>query len=941
MPQYRLESPEGKIVNIEYEGELTDDIVSSVFNDPSVKDRGLTRNEFYNKWENDKQKSFSTKAFEFGQGAWEGVKGLADTLWEGIKESPELISKKGLKSAREGGVYGTIETGKMMADIWGEAVDLTVSEEEEKEREYLRYLRTRDFEREKQYLLESGEVNPELFNLSNVVLDATNVTGAGLVKAGATSVAKGIARQAAKKIPISAAAGIAKGTSKIGEFTEWVASRPRTMTQAAVRKMTAGMDAKKAKAIQERANIAYNTVAFGGGSLAGMSMLGPVGSIPYIPGLLKGLGTAEVASRVLPAVNIGLELGAEALEVLSKPSTHKRFLDKIASDTNAFKSMPWARQLPRLAHKYGGTKLAEKSFDMMVDGLSIGSIQAALAFAAGADAKEAGQAFGGGALIGGGASLTNKVRASQQAPEHMFNGDSPTRETLNVIDNFSENVGEKIRRGSFSELPIQAKAVIASMDEFGVKREGMSTEIIPDKLYNEMYSKSGRKQGELAYYDPESNALLINQDKIKKANPNQIIEQLYGKYVESHLRSVLDTDMAMAMDFENFFKDAFGEDVKKRDGSTVKLSKEVIDFRDKYNSTVSDNRKITYSDEILSTLGSRMMAQNLISGKSPKSPLGARLMSNSVGRFLNRIGLLNRNMVKKAGRFPDTLLKNKAISDIYNRHVDLQNQARNMIAFELEKDEKAINFGSLKKNRPNSKLFIDKNKALTRKQVMDSIWKIGERHVNIDEFTGLGREYATRNLDPEIFDVYNKTKNGQMYIDRFRLIQDAMDNNLETFFGYANQVVQHDRDWVKPRHWTPFFWEISNAKRGKSKGGIKVQGYDMQWIGHNVQTLIDSGIINENKNVYMNKIKDKAQEIKSRPKMADEFKQNKIEDEVMCAVFGCPSDKIKNPKLKLLMETPKYKLKNPIRSAFVDDIVALDLGGRGAQLPYYNMYNNE
>jgi hypothetical protein len=936
MPAYRLESPEGKIVDIEYDGDLTEDVYNSIMNDPSVRDRGLTRDEFYNKWNKDKQKKFSTKAVEFAGGVIEGGKGLVDTLWEGVKASPELLSKKGLKTAQMGGIYGTLETGKMVADIWGELVDFTVSPEEEMEREYQRHLRTQDFEREKQGLLESGDVNRELFNASNVILDATNITGAGIVKAGGTAVVKGVTRKLTKAIPVKAAAWGARKAVKGGEAVEWVASRPRKMVQAAAKKLTEGMDSKRAQEIQSRVMHSYHTVAFGGAAASG---LGALDSIPYVPGLMKGLGAAEITSRAMPLVNTATQIGAEAIDVLSKPSTHRRFLDKLATDSDLFKSMPWARNLPRIAHKYGGTKLAEKSFDMLVDGASIGTMQATLAFASGADAREAGQAFGGGAIVGGGASLTTKGRSSDPTLDSVFKGEKPTAESLNVVNGFAEKIGNDLFKKDFKELPIQAQTVIASMDEFGIKRDGMNTEIIPDKLYDEMYRESGRNRGELAFYDPESNALLINRDKIKKANPNQIIEQIYGRYVESHLKSVMDYDLSIASDFESFFSDPKGIDIKRVDGTTVKLSSDIIDFKNKYNDSVGENAKIEYSGEILSEIGSRMLAQNLISGKNPKTPIGAKIMSSSVGKFLNMVGILDGNFVKKQTRMANFLLKNEKLSELYNRHVELQNQSRHLLSKQLDNYDKEITLGNLKKTRPNLKTFEDKNKKATIKQVRDGLLKIGERHSNIDEFVGLGRDFASGRLSPEVFDLYGNLKNGEMHLDRLRLIQDAMDNNKEGFFGYANQVVLHDRDWIKPRGWTPFFWEISDS--GKNKGRLKFQGYDTASLKMNVNRLIENGVITgTNAKAYMEFIKDVAEEIKKNPEIAERLRSGKIEDDILSVLFGMPVDKVSDATLKATLSKSENKLRKVIRSAFVDDVVAFDVGGRGFQLPYFDMYYN-
>ena len=189
--------------------------------------------------------------------------------------------------------------------------------------------------------------------------------------------------------------GAIKGTAKAGQFaaraigkggeiTSKVAGAPRSV-------------------ITKIASSAVDPKVAGSGILGAQVVAAGTGAIPGLGLLTATEGLGYIANKT----GRGME---RVLGALSSSAGQKRFLQRLATSAES----KAVRRAALFAHRYGGTRLGDISFNMLANGATVGSLNAALAYAAGEGPEGVGAAAGSGAVIGGHYHLASRVCGAER-----------------------------------------------------------------------------------------------------------------------------------------------------------------------------------------------------------------------------------------------------------------------------------------------------------------------------------------------------------------------------------------------------------------------------------------------------------------------------------------------------------------------------------------------
>jgi hypothetical protein len=149
---------------------------------------------------------------------------------------------------------------------------------------------------------------------------------------------------------------------------------------------------------------------------------------------------------------------------------------------------------------------------MLANGVTVGAINAALAGAAGEDARTVGQAFGAGAVAGG---------VLPMGQRGMKAGMRDVARDAKSIDQHMQNKLNTLQRESFKKLPKPAQLMLASLQESGLGAPKFL--IIEPKTYLEMLNTDRAEKGlELldrapaGHFDKSSRTIYVNEANLPK-----------------------------------------------------------------------------------------------------------------------------------------------------------------------------------------------------------------------------------------------------------------------------------------------------------------------------------------------------------------------------------------------------------------------------------------
>ena len=150
-------------------------------------------------------------------------------------------------------------------------------------------------------------------------------------------------------------------------------------------------------------------------------------------GITEGVG--------LIAKKLGKGFG-EVMTTLAQPASNKRFLYRLATNLKA--RFQKRGNLAMYAYNYNMTTIGDGLFNMLVNGLSIGAINAGFAGLAEENAEGMGRAFGAGLLAGG------IIPSGQQG---MRAGKSDASRDMKSIDNHMKLRMTEDQRTAFKKMP--------------------------------------------------------------------------------------------------------------------------------------------------------------------------------------------------------------------------------------------------------------------------------------------------------------------------------------------------------------------------------------------------------------------------------------------------------------------------------------------------------
>jgi len=272
------------------------------------------------------------------------------------------------------------------------------------------------------------------------------------------------------------------------------------------------------------------------------------------------------------------------LSALASEGGQKRFLQRLAltADTKA------ARQAALIAHKAGGTRLADMMFNSVVNGTSVATMNAALAYAAGGGPEETGQAFGQGAVSGG--------MGVMNQPGMKGGKTQAARDASSV--NFMESKLVETQLQAFRKMSPEARLAFATLEEAGVPSPNLVF------LSNDNYLQLVRskypdaKKVPNAEHDPSDNTIYVNEDGDMAKGSREAMAILTEELGHGFITQAIKDDPLFAHRILEgyrvkkgekghtfvFLRDSFGKPIE-----TITINNKGRKFADAYDSMFGDD----------------------------------------------------------------------------------------------------------------------------------------------------------------------------------------------------------------------------------------------------------------------------------------------------------------------------------------------------------------
>lgn len=353
---------------------------------------------------------------------WQGVKGVGNTLLEGVKESPQMVAHplRGASTTVEAGARGTYRMADLVRRAYNKAKDFAVEQatgatrEQKIEHFRQRLIANQAYDQQGQGNMlpkPVAEALPPLQNLAeaeSLFLDPVTIATMGtaglpeaVLKAGAQKVlakAPALAKAAdaaiaASRLPGKILSKVPGAVETVGRGIKNVAEFPEKAVKAAVENV---LPASLQKPLE---NLAHVT---GAGAVVG-SVLGHGGPLTH----------AMAALTAGQKVGAGMEQAggfARRLVELSGPS-QKPALLKLAQDGTA---PEWMRALAGTLHDVGAGTAAEVAGKAATGAVHGAGFGAGLGLATGETQEERSQAIGAGIGLGGVGGTVGHLASAKQ-----------------------------------------------------------------------------------------------------------------------------------------------------------------------------------------------------------------------------------------------------------------------------------------------------------------------------------------------------------------------------------------------------------------------------------------------------------------------------------------------------------------------------------------------
>ena len=886
--------------------------------------------------------------------------GAGTLAQEGGRAIKQLFSG-GVGAKELKGVFqvGIEDFGRFAKTLGGAAMDNFYSDEEEMKREYERYkdnflynqnVRTamlNTFDEEGRDFVSFGAnfVDPTM--LVPVAGQVAKLGSIGLKSARLGKLANAIEKGGA--IASKPTELVAKGTRKAIEKTAQVGSKIAGATGKAG-EVTAKAAAFPRNVVTKLAGKAIDPKVAGSGILGAQVTGAFTGAVPGL-GLLT---SAEVAGYIANKSGRGME---RVLTALGSEAGQKRFLQRLAMEADS----PTTRKLALYAHKLGGTRMGDMAFNSLVNGISVSTLNGALAYASTDNIEELGQAMGAGFAMGG---------ALPVGQPGMKAGKSQAARDQSSVNFLEAKLGQDQLK-QFRKMDPDARLAFATVEEAGIKAPKL---MFVDKdlmLQTLREDDPNIRQAPNAYFNQTDNTIYVNENGRASKSSKEAFDILTHELGHGFITQAIKDDPFFARKIlaqyeakpgEKAFEFAFTTDSAGAPIDSIMLNEKAKKIASAYDNIQEGDKSIgvgmnanTLAQEIGAEQFAMMMVDNPNYFNTIEPSLRQKLLEGS-RKVLTLFGAVDGNTGNPLDVSISPLLKrNKTIRNLYTNYTKQRDAS---IAHKVDLAEKGV--------------AMKVRKGESADQAVDRMYGkvFGAKSFSLDDVSGFRiNNKKIKKILADIKDRLVESPEGSLRVERNQIVGKQLNKDLKeallfgdklgnknvllnamlegiknltefNFLYRAGKPSKYSDNELRARIVTPFQIRVTGlSPRSKSAASVKMDAYDLAYLRNNVEVLAREG--------FADKPEDLIKEARRVAQQALEDPEGRInpegnyENEIVTAVFGQPESAqfIKNPKLRQLLEDKK--LKHSIRSYDVDALAGLvPTGKSGIAFDWFNIKNN-
>ena len=676
---------------------------------------------------------------------------------------------------------------------------------------------------------------------------------------------------------------------------------------------------------------------------------------------------------------------AEIAKVFAKPSSHERFLYRLATDPSVSEKV---RKLATNSHKLLGTKMYDVAFDALVGATSAGILQSALQYASGATDEQAGMAFGTGVTMGAPIGGLLGQRGSGKDRNALDAKGNLTARSQQGIREYIAKKNSVTHTEAITDLAKAnpSSAVLLSTMDAIAPVQGLRMQILD---LNEFAGSLGLdpKDAPSAHYDREMGLMILNKNDMQGAvaEASHIFAHEFGHhFMQQHLGKDITTRRQVLENYEDpqgkefFFLDENGDKIKGIE--SVRLNGEAMSFAQNYADRV---RKTSpdQADRILKDAG--MLAEELGAdmfasyfGQNPNvfdmfQPQFRSLLLGGARDSLAKFGIINPKTGAENAILPFSKIP-KPLKNLYKNYLKESMEVQQARADAVDTGQKVFPKqgdtaqSSFKKTNGgltwdllagNDFILKDQQMFDDFKDVMDRVTKDLDK-----KYVGLGRDASNQNMHPLIRDFLKKNS---LRPD----VMDAIVDMVDTLIASRERVrigkrSGHQGQWSDYNPYyihdiTLFGYQFSpkaprknkNRKTGEEKisyPSMKVMAYNNEIVESNIQAMAQAGLLkkyNDDPQIFADALTAHAQKAFKKYGREDPINpQGKGENELFAIAFGSTTlktDVLKDPINSQFWAKEGNGMKNAIKSYQIGELVGANTTGtKGFAVDYNNMKNN-
>ena len=873
--------------------------------DPNGK---LSKGQHFDQYKKDKAESWWTDFKQIGGNVLPGMGHGVDMVKDANTDKDSFfaglfkLDPEAYKAAYGGVMTGTHDITRIGKAAISNLMDEFGPEEDEYEREWIRYNQNFDYwtkvrpEYIKSKAFGGEKYGPQKELLS--FLDPTIILPGFSASTHLFQQTVGRSFRAGMKVTAAGAGVTSRGLGYLGKGVGAVGAAPRKILD----KIPGG------KAIAGG--------AYGAGGVALAS-----GAAPVIGGTVAAFGAMDVFGHL--AAKVGMEVG-EVARVLSTPSGHKRFLQKIATDQAV---SPKIRKAAAITHKLGGTKMGDIIFDTILAGATTASIQAALAKASGATDEEAGAAAGLGVAMGGPMGMALGPRGAGKDVAALNHLGGMTGRSKVSTQGFLEEKAHMVKMEDWKKLPDHSKVLLATLEEIGAG--GIKTEIVPGDAYLRFLQEKAAaankplpKDTPAAHFDQGLRKIYIDGDNLQRGG-REAASVFAHEAGHAFLFDLLGKDPASTRRVLEPFRDdengkefwfSFDKDGNGI-GDPIKLNKEAVDFAESYAAeaiSLGDTSAAVLKDASL--LGQEIGAEHFgaMFARNPNvwaaiNPGLRQKMGKAAKAVFAAIGLADP---VTGNPLPSPWAKkmkaNKEINRLFKNHLKFREWQLNQRAEDVSTGTRvdpgkgqttAAAFTNLyggmgmSMKDANNFYISDKNMFNELKAVDALVEGSGDPN-----YVGIGKGKEGKKIHSDMLKLFtfnDPLGNAKAIID---FVQRSINERRVVKFGYrsGSRWKRGEYNPFYERNVTPYAWQVSpktyswTGKR-KSQPTLKMMGFDADKLAINVEILSQKGLLSEwdSPQAFLDALGEHAQKVLAPDGLEGRINPDGIgENSLFAAAFG-------------------------------------------------------